>query len=341
MAPPVHVLMSTHNGERYLQEQIDSIVRQTVPSRLFVRDDGSTDGTPQLLERLSSIHGIAWSRGPNVGSTASFFQLLRKRSSEAEYLAFADQDDVWLPAKLERAAIALSQAGWRRPALYCSSATITDRRLKPLGTTPIWPCDPAFGNALVENIACGCTIVLNRPAIDLLTDGPTPQHAPCHDWWCYLVVSAFGKVIYDSKPSLLYRQHRNNLIGATPSPVKRWFGKVARQFKQDSLAIILAQAEEFSRCYGWQLSPCKAATLNGLLAGRDSLVARERLLFDPSIYRQSKSDDVLLRLRFATGPWPAPAVKDAEALSRRIGAVTAVSELASASPSINGSVGTK
>ena len=204
------------------------------------------------------------------------FNLLHEHSNAAEYVAFADQDDVWLPAKLERATIALSNAGQRRPALYCSSATITDERLKPLGTIPAWPCQPAFGNALVENIASGCTIVLNRPAIDLLTHGPPLRHAPYHDWWCYLVVSAFGSVIYDSKPSLLYRQHRNNVIGATPSPVKRLFNKVARQFKQDSLAIILARAEEFARRYGWRLSPRKAASLNALLAGRDALVARER-----------------------------------------------------------------
>jgi glycosyltransferase involved in cell wall biosynthesis len=300
--------MSTYNGEPYLREQVDSIVRQTVPARLFVRDDGSIDGTRNLLETLSSYHDIMWSYGANLGSTASFFHLLRKYSDAAEYVAFADQDDVWLPAKLERAVIALLHTGQRRPALYCSSATITDKRLKPLGTTPIWPRRPAFGNALVENIASGCTIVLNRPAIELLTAGPVPRHTPCHDWWCYLVVSAFGTVVYDSNPSLLYRQHRNNVIGATPSPVKRLFNKVARQFKQDSLAIILAQAEEFALHYGWQLSPRKRASLNALLAGRHSLVARERLLFDRRIFRQRKSDDALLRLRFASGLWPAPTV---------------------------------
>jgi hypothetical protein len=76
--------------------------------------------------------------------------------------------------------------------------------------------------------------------------------------------------------------------------VKRLFNKVARQFKQDSLAIILAQAEEFARRYGWRLSPRKAASLNALLAGRDALVARERPLFDRSIFRQRKLDDALL-----------------------------------------------
>ena len=131
------------------------------------------------------------------GATQSFFRLFEQCSKSAEYIAFSDQDDVWLPAKLERAIAALRNIDRKEPALYCSSATITNERLQPIGLTPLWPKPPAFGNALVENIATGCTVVLNRPAIDLLAAGPLPERAIFHDWWCYLVVSAFGTVVFD------------------------------------------------------------------------------------------------------------------------------------------------
>src|SRR5262249_37558990 len=155
----------------------------------------------------------------------------------------------------------------------------------------------------VENIATGSTIVLNRPAIKLLLGPPIAGRALCHDWWCYLVVSALGKVLYDPEPSLLYRQHRHNAIGASPSPIRRAFKRIKRQFEQDTIGIIIAQAEEFARRYQMLLSSDRAQILSALLHARRSLVAREMLLFDKRIFRQYAHDDALLRLRFAAGPW--------------------------------------
>jgi glycosyltransferase involved in cell wall biosynthesis len=299
----VHVLMSTYNGQSYLERQIGSILQQTVAVKLFVRDDGSTDDTPSLLETLSSAGRLEWERGPNLGVTGSFFRLLRKCSGNANYVAFSDQDDVWLSTKLGRAIAMLEGMAPSTPALYCSRATITDDQLNPIGLTPLWPRPPAFGNALVENIVSGCTIVLNRPAQHLLLSAPAPKGAIFHDWWCYLVVSSLGLVFFDPEPSILYRQHRNNAVGATVSRLGRTMRRIGRQFVRDSLGLILAQAEEFSRHYQSRLSTEFAEILSLLLAGRRSLMARERLLFDRRIFRQHAHDDALLRLRFAVGPW--------------------------------------
>src|SRR5262249_5781043 len=155
-----HVLMSTFNGARYLEQQIDSIRAQTVATTLVVRDDGSTDATLRLLGAYSASRELALTRGRNLGITRSFFRLLRSAAQGAQYVAFSDQDDVWLPTKLQRAVDALSRLA-HAPALYCSRCVITNARLEPIGLTPLWPHAPAFGNALVENVATGCTIVLN------------------------------------------------------------------------------------------------------------------------------------------------------------------------------------
>jgi glycosyltransferase involved in cell wall biosynthesis len=299
----IHVLMSTFNGAPYLEDQVDSILRQTVAARLFVRDDGSTDHTPCLLQNLSRAGHLQWVQGQNLGVADSFLCLLATCSANADYVAFSDQDDVWLPDKLERAVRRLGDVRGQEPALYCSRASVTDAMLRPIGFTPLWPKQPAFGNALVENIAAGCTIVLNRPAIDLLLEPPLVGRAIFHDWWCYLVVSAMGTVLFDREPSLLYRQHPYNAVGASPSPIKRAWKRIKRQFQHNTIAIIIAQAEEFSRRYQMLLSEDKVQILSALLKARYSLVAREMLLFDKQIFRQFAHDDALLRLRLTVGPW--------------------------------------
>jgi glycosyltransferase involved in cell wall biosynthesis len=298
--------MSTFNGQLFLERQIGSILNQTVPVKLFVRDDGSTDDTPGLLEKLSAAGRFEWEQGPNVGVKESFFCLLRKHSGNADYVAFSDQDDVWLPTKLGRATAMLEGVAPSTPALYCSRATITDEQLNPIGLTPLWPHPPAFGNALVENIVSGCTIVLNQSARQLLLSTPPPERAMFHDWWCYLVIAALGSVFYDPEPSILYRQHRHNAVGADVSLFGRAKRRIRRQFVQDSLGLILAQADEFSDYYQSRISAGFAEILSMLLAARGSLIARERLLFDKRIFRQHAQDDALLRLRFAVGPWRMP-----------------------------------
>src|SRR5262249_9549665 len=151
--------------------------------------------------------------------------------------------------------------------------------------------------------ATGCTIVINRPAIDLLLGPPLAGQALFHDWWCYLVVSALGTVFFDPEPSLLYRQHRHNAVGASPSPVRRALKRIKRQFEHNTIGIIIAQAEEFSHRYQTLLSSDKTQILSALLNARHSFVAREMLLFDKRIFRQYPQDDALLRLRLALGPW--------------------------------------
>ena len=155
--------MSTYNGERYVAEQVASIRTQTYPSvRLGVRDDGSTDGTVAVLTGLD----VSVDRGENLGVPAAFFRLIDDSSDEADLYALADQDDVWAPDKLSRAVEALS--GVDGPALYCARVMVTDEQLRPLYPHELPRRGPSFANALVQNIALGCTIVLNREARDLV-----------------------------------------------------------------------------------------------------------------------------------------------------------------------------
>ncbi len=224
-APPrpgdeVTILLALHNGARFITDQLDSLAAQTHGAwRLVVSDDGSTDDGPLQVLRWAVRHpghDVRLIPGPCRGFAANFLRLLSAVGPDARLVAFADQDDVWLPGKLSRAVDRLAMVEERTPALYCSQTWICDARLgRPLRSR-LWERPPSFRNALVQNIAAGNTIVLNHAAQRLLRAAARRvQDVAAHDWWAYQVVSGAGGVILpDEVPSLLYRQHGANVIGA-------------------------------------------------------------------------------------------------------------------------------
>lgn len=225
MKATVAVLLGTYNGAAFLDGQLKSIERQVGPDwELIASDDGSDDGTQDILALFRNRLGAGRVRivsGPARGYVTNFFSLLQT-DTQAEYFAFADQDDIWHANKLQRAVLALSAAPSDRPALYCSRTRLIDEQGRPIGVSPLFTRPPGFANALVQNIAGGNTMVFNRAARKLL--------AMCgdidvvsHDWWAYLFVSACGgEVIYDPQPSMDYRQHRDNQIGSSQHWADRW-----------------------------------------------------------------------------------------------------------------------
>lgn len=216
----VTILLATYEGARYLPEQLASIAAQEgVDWHLVVSDDGSGDGTKEMLRDFADAAGDGKVRllaGPGRGAAENFRFLLRAGAEGADYVAFCDQDDVWMLQKLSRAVAALAGMPAGIPGLYAGRTTICDRDLQPRGLSPD-PRRPAgFRNALVENIASGNTMVLNRAATELLRAAEAEvQEIVIHDWWAYqLVTGAGGRVIFDPEPVLFYRQHGGNEIGA-------------------------------------------------------------------------------------------------------------------------------
>jgi glycosyltransferase involved in cell wall biosynthesis len=301
MASRIDVLMSTYNGAKYLDPQLRSILDQTgVELRLVVRDDGSSDRSGDLVaEYAGRDPRVTLERGSRMGAAGSFLRLLAAVPESTSFAAFADQDDVWNPDKLARAVDALSPYA-EIPALYCSTSLATDQDLRVIGVTPHWRKVPSFANALVENIATGCTIVMNRAALDLFRGRPVPAAALSHDWWCYIVVAAFGIVVFDPIPSMFYRQHSSNAIGVTMSPAIRMIKKVVRQFRTNGLRLIRAQAEAFQRLYGNDLVEPNRSAL-ALLQDRGLSRTRIQLVLSNVLYRQSFLDDVFLKARLLIG----------------------------------------
>ena len=215
--PMIAIFMGTYNGSEFLEEQLESIAAQTYKNwKLVVSDDGSSDGTLEILRRYETLWGSAKlevRRGPSKGFAINFLSLACDKSIDADLYAFCDQDDVWLSSKLNAAVELLKEHDMRIPHLYGGRTMCVDQNLNIMYPSSlfIFPC--GFRNALVQNFAGGNTMVFNLAAKRLLESAGI-QSVPVHDWWTYLLVSgAGGHVYYDEYHYILYRQHPNALIG--------------------------------------------------------------------------------------------------------------------------------
>jgi rhamnosyltransferase len=215
--------MSTFNGEAYLESQIDTIFAQRgVEVHLVVRDDGSSDSTVDILRRKQKqyINLTLYEAKINIGAAKSFLYLLTHATAEFDFYAFADQDDVWKEDKLSRAVCSLAK--FNTPTLYCSSCDIVDKSLNVLSVRDIHPEIPiSLGSTLIDRCPSACTMVFNLPLFQVLS-GLRPEFVRMHDHWTMLVTQSLGGVvILDGVPTMLYRQHDNNVVGFTSKTVWR------------------------------------------------------------------------------------------------------------------------
>lgn len=218
----VQVLMSTYNGEKYIKEQVDSILAQKkVEVDLLVRDDGSKDNTLDILREYKKIEIV---KATNVGATNSFFELI-KLAGDYDFYAFADQDDVWDEDKL---IIAVQQLeSYSCPAIYSSNTRLVDSSLNFIKNETLQPIT-TLGSAIVKNYVTGCTTVFNTQLMNYLKRY-TPKYAPFHDWWVNLVCLSVGGIsVYDYEPHINYRQHGNNVVSGNDNIWKKWISRLKK-----------------------------------------------------------------------------------------------------------------
>jgi len=223
VTPHVQILLAVRDGADHLPDQLASYARQTLDTwSLIASDDGSADDSRAAVARFGAAHPgrVAVIDGPRQGYGQNFLHLLRQ--ADAEFAALSDQDDAWFPHHLARAV-------WRlgdhtdRPALYCARTILCGPDLRPLRPTRLFRGTPSFAHALVQSLAGGHTMVLNRAALSLAQDASAAVEGPIvHDWFLYqLVTGSGGVVIYDPAPALEYRQHGRNQIGGAAAPRHR------------------------------------------------------------------------------------------------------------------------
>ncbi|MDE2422935.1 MAG: glycosyltransferase family 2 protein [Betaproteobacteria bacterium] len=283
--------MGTYNGSKYLAQQLDSLATQSHENwRLIVSDDGSLDTTLRILNTYQEIWGVnklVIRQGPKNGFAQNFLSMACDPSIKADYYAFCDQDDVWLPEKLQVSIDYLNSVDHpESPHVYCGRTAYVRDNLKPYTYSPEFVFPRTFGNALVQSIAGGNTMVFNQATKTLFEKtGLVPT--PSHDWWLYqLVTAAAGVVYYDSKPYILYRQHANSLIGGNASlwaRIKRMSMLIQGRFKTFSDQNIKC----LRMCYA-HITPAAREKTEFFAKMRDArLKDRLRLMEVCGLYRQT------------------------------------------------------
>ena len=300
----ITILLSTFNGSRFLPEQLASFVAQTDQDwRLLWRDDGSSDSTREIMASFAAGLGagrcveVAHS-GFHLGAGQSFLALLAE-AGDAELIAFADQDDVWLPEKLARARAALRGPG-AGARLYTARQYLVDAALQGRKLSALPARKPGFPACLTQNVVHGNTAVMNRAAADMVNRIPGPS-GTVHDWWSYIVVSACGGAItIDPEPVVLYRQHKDNLIGSPRNTMARALGAIRRG--PDIFMTMMRRHVRQLEAHGDLLTAAARADLARISAGLEGGFApRLSAMRCPGLTRQTVLENLLFRLWFVLG----------------------------------------
>ncbi|MBW3096902.1 glycosyltransferase family 2 protein [Pseudohoeflea sp. DP4N28-3] len=293
----VTVLLAVRNGERFLPDQLASLQAQSWPSiDVIAGDDGSEDRTPQIIQAFAKswTRGrVHWQAGPKKGFAENFRHLITTADIRGEYVAFCDQDDLWRPDKLANAIAHLEKEPATLPALYCARTEAFSetghRALSPLFSRP-----PSFENAMVQSIAGGNTMVMNRAAFELVRESARRTDFVSHDWWCYLMVTGHGGVVhYSPQADVFYRQHAHNLVGANnslPARLARLRLLLGGRFRRwsDIHIAALRQCEDL-------LDPSHRQKFRHFVAARRGPVWRRLAhLRKSGVYRQTRAGQVSL-----------------------------------------------
>lgn len=296
--PKVTVLLSTYNGEKFLDEQLASISKQVdVDIKLLVRDDGSTDKTVDILERWRDKVSLEIVHGNNKGASSSFLEMIGSVDVGSDYYAFCDQDDYWYPEKLARAIEMLSKNdALAKPALYFSETNITDNKLNIIRISKRVKKPVLFGNTLVENVATGCTVVFNNQLLKLAQDNNVRDtEIVMHDWWMMMLAAAVGHVVYDESSFILYRQHENNEVGSKAG-YTFWLNRFKRLFLRNDLEKLRKQVRHFYGVYNSRLTPVQKSLIEECFFRKRGITKALRCVGNDKLYRQSTLDTLLLRI---------------------------------------------
>lgn len=252
----IDIILGTFRGEKYIEQQIDSILNQSFKDyKIIIRDDLSDDGTKEILKKYQdkypqTIRVISDNKKNSLGARNNFFELIKYVTSD--YVMFCDQDDYWFENKIQSTFDKMKQIEGRLeknvPILIGSNLVVTDEKLNPLKKQFMKIDNKRFklNNLLVENQIAGCTMLFNKELIKYVNNIDINKMI-MHDWTCILIAKLFGEVDYVEQPLMYYRQHISNVSGATNKhSIKHAYNKIRENKNYNPYISLWLQAEELS-----------------------------------------------------------------------------------------------
>lgn len=233
----IAILLATYNGEKYINEQLKSLINQTEQNFIcYIHDDGSIDRTLSIINEYKRQYPqkfIIWEYESCKGSKNNFLSMLLK--VKENYVMFCDQDDVWLPDKIEKTFNKMKEEEKEKqnlPICIFTDMKVVDENLNTISMSFLKemkknPQNIALQQLLVDNVVAGCTCMINKNCIKLCKNYEDVENIAMHDWWCALVAETCGKLVFLNEKTNLYRQHSNNVVGTHKNKYK-WFNRIIK-----------------------------------------------------------------------------------------------------------------
>lgn len=296
----VIICMSTYNGEKYVKEQIESLLNQTYKNiEIYIRDDGSKDGTIQILEDYETQGKIHFIKGENVGVVNSFYECLKEAYEKGEIFAYCDQDDKWHEDKIERAVKALNNDEQDIPLLYFSEFNYCDENLKFLNKSNVNKKGASFENSIVECISFGISEVFNKKLAQKILETDTDEIC-FHDWWAYMIAAGMGKVLYDNEATVEYRRTGSNVSPSGKGKLELQIYRVKKFLLGKYFNNIREQTNKFKIQFENELDAKNKKVIN-LFSLKYNFVKSIKKTFYPKMFRQNVFDEILCRVLFLFG----------------------------------------
>jgi len=301
--PKAAVLLATYNGARFLREQLDSILNQTWGNlELYIRDDGSSDSTPDILkEYADSNDGIKLLPilgGVHLGYPACFY-VLSDLDIDADYFFFSDQDDVWTPNRIQRAIELMELQNNRKMLLYTAAYIICNEKLEPVAQSPKRNKNFTFYNTLFDLCGPGFTLGFNREARDFLRDHK-PRHLKSRDSWMSMVFSAVGSIIYNPEPCAYWRRHSKTTSYEYKTGIRFWLWRFQSFFFASRFTDYKELLKDLYEAVGEMLSEQERNMLH-LFAMEKYFPGVLRKIFFPHRLRSKWTEELELRVCFLLG----------------------------------------
>jgi glycosyltransferase involved in cell wall biosynthesis len=283
--PKVTVLLTTFNGVRFLEEQLTSLFgQQGVEIEIMANDDGSTDGTMEILEEWK-VKGfnLSISQSMGLGPTRAFLKLLQA-CDDKQFVAFCDQDDVWAENKLT---VQISFLDASTPMMSTCLRLYINENGIVIGKSKRLRNPPSFLNSMFENIAPGNTMLLNNAAVKVINELQNPPIFH-YDSWIYLLISAFGKVVFVPSYFVKYRIHSNNYVGLRKRSIKKSASAI-RDYLNQQQFLSQNKSEFLSQDQLEHLTAVSSFVTEKSLRKKLSMFSKVK------IGRQSKLDELLVK----------------------------------------------
>lgn len=299
MDKKVAVLISTYNGEKYIREQLDSILNQTYKNiEIVIRDDGSKDSTIDIIKEYQEKNdNIFLKEGINLGFIKSFFQLLSY--ANADYYAFCDQDDIWLENKIELAVELLDSVDNTMPNMVFGNSDYYDENMNFMRKGEEHRTF-SFKNSLYECVAQGMTMTINQVAKQIIIDN-IPEKCLFHDWWTYMICSGQGNVMYNDSTVVKYRRFEKNATAEGQNILKVFLWRIEKLFADNGMKDIKTQQLEYKRLFYNKLSNENKEILDLFVQEKYNFFKAIKKAFYPKQIRRKIVDDIMIRVLFIVG----------------------------------------